>query len=60
MLLYNSRDWFVGGGTTLADISLYAYTHAAGEGGFSLEGRPATQRWLERVAAKRGHVPMEA
>jgi glutathione S-transferase len=55
-----ARDWFVGDGPTLADISLYAYTHAAGEGGFSLDGKPAIRHWLERVAAVPGHVPIEA
>jgi glutathione S-transferase len=54
------RDWFVGDALTLADISLYAYTHAAGEGGFSLDGKPAIRHWLERVAAVPGHVPIEA
>jgi len=54
------RDWFVGDAITLADISLYAYTHAAGEGGFSLDERPAVRRWLERVASTPGHIPMEA
>jgi glutathione S-transferase len=54
------RDWFVGDSMTLADICLYAYTHAADEGGFSLDGKPATQRWLARVAAEPGHVPIDA
>jgi glutathione S-transferase len=56
----DGRDWFVGDGMTLADICLYAYTHAADEGGFSFDGRPATQRWVERVAAEAGHVPIDA
>ncbi len=54
------REWFVGDGMTLADITLYAYTHAAEEGGFSLDDRPAIRRWLDRVAAKPGHVPIDA
>ena len=54
------RDWFVGDGMTLADITLYAYTHAADEGGFSLDDRPAIRRWLARVAAESGHVPIDA
>jgi glutathione S-transferase len=52
----DGRDWLVGEGMTLADICLYAYTHVADEGGFSLDDKPATQRWLSRVAAKPGHV----
>ena len=54
------REWFVGDGMTLADITLYAYTHAAHEGGFSLDDKPAIRRWLERVAAEPGHVPIDA
>ena len=50
------RDWFVGDGVTLADIALYAYTHVAEEGGFSLQPYPAVRAWLARVAALPGHV----
>jgi glutathione S-transferase len=56
----DGRDWLVGDGYTLADISLYAYTHVADEGGFELDRFPATQGWLERVAAVPGHVPIDA
>lgn len=51
------RDWFVGGGVTLADIALYAYTHVAEEGGaFRLAVYPHVQAWLARVAALPGYV----
>jgi glutathione S-transferase len=43
---------------SIADIALYAYTHAAGEGEFDLGGYGAIRRWLDRVAAEPGHVPM--
>jgi glutathione S-transferase len=56
----DGRTWFVGDSMTLADVCLYAYTHAADEGGFSLDELPATRRWLERVAAEPGHVPIDA
>ena len=56
----DGRDWLVGGGMTLADISLYAYTHVAHEGGFDLASRPAIRAWLERVAAQPGHVTIDA
>lgn len=39
---------------TTADISLYAYTHVAHEGGFELNGYPAVQAWLARVASLPG------
>jgi glutathione S-transferase len=50
------RRWFVGDAMSLADIALYAYTHVADEGGFSLEDYGAVQDWLGRVAAQPGHV----
>ena len=49
-----------GGGYSIADVSLYAYTHVAHEGGFELEAYPAIRAWLERVAAQPGHVPIDA
>ena len=52
------RAFFVGDSITLADIALYAYTHAADEGEFDLGGYPRIRAWLERVAAEPGHVPM--
>jgi glutathione S-transferase len=55
-----SCDWLVGDGFSIADISLYAYIHVAGEGEFDLGQYPAVGAWLERVAAQPGHVTMEA
>jgi glutathione S-transferase len=43
---------------TIADIALYAYTHAAGDGGFDLRAYPAIDEWLGRVEAQPGYVPM--
>jgi glutathione S-transferase len=54
------REFLVGEGYTVADISLYAYTHVAHEGGFDMSGYPAIHEWLERVAAQPGHVPITA
>ena len=56
----DGRDWLVGDGYSIADISLYAYTDVADEGGFDLGRYPAVQAWLDRVAARPGHVPIEA
>jgi len=56
----DDRDYLVGDSPTLADIALYAYTHVADEGGFELNGYPAIQQWLERVAAEPKHVPITA
>jgi glutathione S-transferase len=53
------RDWLAGDGMTIADIALYAYTHAADEGGFSLDEYPNICAWLQRVAAQPGHVAID-
>ena len=45
---------------SLADIALYAYTHVAPEGGFSLQKYPAIRGWCERVATRPRHVPITA
>jgi glutathione S-transferase len=55
-----ANRYFVGATPTIADISLYAYTHVADEGGFSLERFPAVRRWLAAMAAEPGHVSMQA
>jgi glutathione S-transferase len=54
------RSFLVGDRYTLADISLYAYTHVAHEGDFDLEAYPAIRGWLARVASQPGHVPIDA
>ncbi|WP_100658753.1 glutathione S-transferase family protein [Alteromonas flava] len=43
--------YLCGENVTTADISLYAYTHVADEGGFSLVQYPAIQAWMGRIAA---------
>lgn len=54
-----ARTPFLGGSDyTIADIALYAYTHVAHEGGYSLERYPAVSRWLARVEQQPGFVPM--
>lgn len=55
-----SSDWLAGSAFSIADISLYAYTHVAGEGGFELDTYPAVQRWLERIEALPNHLSMDA
>ena len=54
------RAFFVGAAPTIADIALYAYTHVAEEGGFSLAAFPNIRGWLARVAADAPHLPMDA
>ena len=55
-----TRQFLVAERYTIADIALYAYTHVADEGGFDLAAYPAINRWLDRVAAQPGHVPITA
>jgi glutathione S-transferase len=43
---------------TLADISLYAYTHVAAEAGIDLNAYPAILAWTARVASQPGHAPI--
>ncbi|WP_019339328.1 glutathione S-transferase family protein [Stutzerimonas stutzeri] len=50
--------YLVGEHYSIADVALYAYTHVAGEGGFSLERYPAINAWLQRVAGHPRHVGM--
>jgi glutathione S-transferase len=52
------RRFFVGDRLGIADIALYAYTHVAPEGDFDLGPYPTVRRWLERVAAEPGWVPI--
>ena len=54
------RAFLVGEGYTIADISLYAYTHVAHEGEFELDAYPAIRAWLDRVASQPGHVTIDA
>jgi len=52
--------FFVGDAYSIADIALYAYTHAAGEGGFELQRFPAVCAWIARVESQPHFVPMPA
>jgi glutathione S-transferase len=54
------RRFLVAERYTIADISLYAYTHVADEAGFELERFPAVLSWLARVKEQPGHVPIDA
>lgn len=51
--------FMVGDSASLADISLYAYTHVCEAGGFRLHDYPSVCKWIDRVAALPGYVPMD-
>ena len=43
------RSFLVGDRYSIADITVYAYTHVAAGAGFELDAFPAVSRWLRRV-----------
>ncbi|MGB0219732.1 MAG: glutathione S-transferase family protein [Sinimarinibacterium flocculans] len=51
--------FLAGADYTIADIALYAYTHVAHQGGYTLDDYPAIRAWLQRVAQQPGYVAME-
>jgi glutathione S-transferase len=53
-----ARPFFVGERYSVADIALFAYTHAAADGGFDLVAYPAVRAWLGRVEAQPGYVEL--
>jgi|TARA_E500000075_G_C6960813_1_gene305026 glutathione S-transferase len=50
--------YLTGGQLSTADISLYAYTHVAGEGGFDLQNYPAVRQWLNLIQSEPKYVAM--
>lgn len=50
--------YLVGDHLTIADISLYGYTHVAHEGGFDLSVYPEIRSWLDRIASHHKYVGM--
>ena len=54
-----TSSFLVGDECTIADISLYAYTHVADEGGFDLSSYPAISQWLNRIQSLDCYVGMD-
>ena len=52
------EQYLAAGRYTIADISLYAYTHCAADGGFDLGRYPAVRAWLERVKSQPAHIAL--
>ena len=52
------QPYLAGDAFTIADISLFAYTHVAHEGGYDLTPYPAINSWLERVKGQPGFTPL--
>lgn len=56
----SARDWLVSGSPTVADVSLYAYTHTAGSrGGFEMTRFPAIDAWIDRISSLPGYVGLD-
>lgn len=53
-----SESVFFGERPSIADISLYAYTHVAHEGHFSLDDYPCVRDWLKRIEELPNYVGM--
>lgn len=53
------NPWFGAAQVSIADIALYAYTHVADEGGFSLADFPHIRAWLGRMESIAGHSRMQ-
>jgi len=53
------QDFLCGEAITLADITLFAYSHLAGEAGFELSTLVNLSAWIERVKQAPGFVPMD-
>ena len=52
--------WLTGDQPTVADVSLYAYTHTAGSrGGYDLQRFPAIQKWLQEMTEQPGYVGLD-
>ena len=55
----SAHGWFVAGVPSIADIALFAYTHVADEGGFTLSEYPAVEAWVDRIEGLPGFVAMQ-
>ncbi|TGM37765.1 glutathione S-transferase family protein [Leptospira biflexa] len=52
--------YLIGDFMTIADISLFAYTHVANEGGFDLSQYPKINQWIERIKNQKKFIPMKS
>lgn len=54
----SQTPYLIGEQLTTADVTLYAYTHVAEEGGFDLIQYPAIKAWLTRIENTTNYLPM--
>ena len=51
-----TRDFFVGGRYSIADIAIYGYTHLAHEAGIDMEPYANVRAWFGRVERQPGYI----
>jgi glutathione S-transferase len=51
---FGKRPFIAGGTYTIADMSVFAYSHVAADGGFEVSRRKNLQGWFERVRTQPG------
>jgi len=51
----SGQPWLLGDEPTIADLSNFAYTHVAPDGGLDLAEWPAVARWCDRVRTLPGY-----
>jgi glutathione S-transferase len=52
------REFLLGERCSIADISLFAYTHVAHEGGFDLSAYPSIKSWISTIEHLPGFIAM--
>jgi len=55
----SESEWLIGDQITIADISLYAYTHVAHEGGFELQQYTSILRWFDVMQQQPNYLGMD-
>jgi glutathione S-transferase len=54
-----NHSYIAGETFSIADIALFAYTHVADEGGFTLEAYPAIHAWMRKIGRRPRFVAMK-
>jgi glutathione S-transferase/glutamate synthase domain-containing protein 1 len=54
----DQHHFMTGDTLTIADIALFAYTHVANEGDFSLANYPHVRAWIDRIRSRPNFVKM--
>ena len=54
-VVLDAQPFLLGDAPTIADLSVYAYAHVAGDAGLDLHDWPAVAAWCARVRALPGH-----